>query len=146
MRLIAVATAALLVGAASTSIAQVAEDKNGWLCGEPDDWEIAAVRPAPKLILNNFFFNEKNSFRTKMKVLEVKYSAINRETKSYSMTGQFIGFDPEGEVTFALSVSPSMDMAKSGTETAEDDVYITDPVLTRTSKICASFAVESGRK
>ena len=144
--LIAALAACTLFGLAAPAAANVTEDQNGWLCGAPDAWELAAFKAAPKLILNNFFFNEKNSLRTKMQVLEIKYSVINRQTKGYSMTGQFVGFDPAGAVTFAISASPDFDMANAGTSTASDDVYITQPVLARTTKICAAFAVEAKKR
>ena len=139
--MIAACAVCFLIAAPAT--ANVTKDENGWLCGTFEDWEIAAVRAAPKLILNNFFFDETDSFRTAMEVLEVKYSVINRGSKGHSMTGQFVGFDQSGAVTFALSASPDFDMANSGTSTAKDDVYVTEPVLARTVNVCASFAVEA---
>ena len=146
MKRIAVIAAALVAAFASASLAQVAEDQDGWACGTQEDWEIAAFRPAPKLILNNFFFDETSSFRTEMKVLQVEYSTINRQSEAYSMTGQFVGFDEAGAITFAMSASPSYDLANPGSGTAEDDVYIDRPVLSRTAKICAAFAVEAGEE
>ena len=141
--LIAACAACLLIAASAE--ANVTKDENGWHCGTFEDWEIAAVRAAPKLILNNFFFNESGSLRTDMDVLEVKYSVINRGSEAHSMTGQFVGFDQSGAVTFAISASPSFDIANPGTSTAKDDVYVTEPVLERTVKLCASFAVEAGK-
>lgn len=144
MRVAALGLSAMLVlAAASPSFAEMTPNKDGWTCGAPGDWEIAVFRPAPKLILNNFFFDEKDSFRTEMRVLAVEYSATNRHAEGYSMTGQFVGFDQAGTPTFAMSVSPMMDIANPGTETAEDDVYITSPVLSRTTRICGAFAVQS---
>ena len=53
------------------------------------------------------------------------------------MTGQFVGFAEDGSLTFAMSVSPSTDMARPGTETARDDVYIAEmTTLLLTEKVC----------
>ena len=143
MKRITGVTTAAVVLFASASAAQLAEDRNGWLCGVAADWELASLRLAPELILNNFFFEEADSFRTDMTVLQITYSSTNRSEDPYSMTGQFVGYDDEGVATFAMSASPDFDMASPGTETARDDVYVVNPVLARTTTICAAFAVES---
>ena len=108
-QIMAVAAAAILLGTAA-AVAEVKQDESCWICRSPEDWEVASLRHGPKLILNNFFFEEKNSLRTKMQVLKVSYSTLNRTTKSYSMTGQFAGFDQAGSLLFAISASPDFDI------------------------------------
>ena len=70
-QILAVAAAAILLGTAA-AVAEVKQDESCWISRSPEDWEVASLRLGPKLILNNFFFEEKNSLRTKMQVLKVR--------------------------------------------------------------------------
>ena len=146
MSMRAVTLSALLITLSLPLRAEVKPNESGWLCGSPADWETAVVRAAPRLILNNFFFEEGKSLMTTMKVLKVEYSAINRTSDSYRMTSQFVGLAKGGVVTFALCASPSFDTVGSGTETVKDDVYVPEPVLPRTERVCAFFAAEGKKK
>ena len=137
-------TAALFLGTSLVSVAQVAPNEDGWACGGGEEWETAVLLLAEELTLNNFFFGEKTEYGMKMRTLEIHYSAINRNMNAtYHMTGQFVGFDETGGVTFAMSVSPSFKTAGIGTKTARDSVYISGPVLSRTDMVCAAFAIEA---
>ena len=146
------AVAAILM-AASTSAAGVKQDKSGWICGSPQDWEVASLEIAPKLILNNFFFEESSRRRTGMKVLKVSFSTLNRTSDSYRMSGQFVGFDQTGSLTFAFSASPRVEMitlgppkVEPGPHTASGEVYVAKPILPKTTKICATFSVEAPKR
>ena len=138
--------------------AQVKQNDRGWFCGPPGDWETTTFGIGTGkrgnwtgLILNNFSFTESEGafvdegkvIITAKKILKVEFSAINRNAKDVGLTAQFAGFDVFGGVTFAVSVRPKMyTVSSGGNSTASEVVYITDPVLPQTTKICAKFVLD----
>ena len=142
MKTLIAALAACILFAAPAS-ANVTKDENGWICGALEDWEIASLRLDQKVVLNNFFFEEKGSMFTNMTVLEIKFSVINPSASQYHMSSQFVGYGEAGAATFAMSVSPTFQMVSEGTSTSENDIYIAGSVLPGTAKVCMAFAAES---
>ncbi|MDE0386300.1 MAG: hypothetical protein OXI22_20635 [Defluviicoccus sp.] len=142
MRSLAI-TICLLFGLASTAAANVAKDERGWFCGTSEDWELASLRAGSKVVMNNFFYEEKSSAATNMTVLAIKYSVINRSGAKYRMSSQFVGYDKAGMVTFAISVSPVFQLVTEGASTSANDIYVDGPVLAGTAKICTAFAAQS---
>lgn len=138
------AAAAAFLMATGTATAEVKRDESGWLCGSPQDWEVASLVIAPKLILNNFFF-EETGFRGKsMKVLRVSFSILNKGSDSHIMSGQYAGFDRAGSLAFAFSSHPgAFDgfRGASGLRTATGSVFVSKWSLAKTAKICAAFSV-----
>ncbi len=127
---------------ANPGSAQVVVDENGWFCGTTKDWETASSNTNVGVAFNNFYFGEEDSFSAEsLLVLKIEFSAINRGTGSYRMNSQFIGWDSDGNPTFAVSASPDFDMLNLGTELVKGDVYITEPTLSRTVRICATFTI-----
>ena len=139
---IALLTVILATSVLSPASADVQSDERGWHCGGPEEWDLLSLRVAPNLVLNNFFFEEGDSFSTDMRVLKVEYSATNRATNRHRMTAQFAGFSADGALTFAVSASPPFDAVKPGTVTVSGDAYVVEAVLPGTTRICAYFASE----
>ena len=116
-----------------------------WNCAAPQVWSDKTLKPVSNLTLNNFFFAEKDSSRSAMKALELSYSVTNRDSALFDMTGQFVGYDIDRNVLFAMSVSPRSAKAPPGTRTASGSVYLDAGVLHAAVEICAAFAVEARR-
>ena len=69
MRIVALALSMIIVVASFSLVkAQVLQEKVGWTCGAPEQWEATVIGPLPNIILNNFYFGEADSFSTDMTV------------------------------------------------------------------------------
>ena len=158
---IAAVLAACIALGLSSAQAAITQNEAGWHCGTLDEWEAATITPAKDLTLNNFYFSydreEQKPHGIRMKTLEVEFSATNRGPKTYRFSGQFAGFNKDGELTFALSAAPVYRPSElvislfdttlyrpvdPGTETARGKVFVKKNFLRKTSQVCVLFVAE----
>ncbi len=138
------AMAIMIAPLAGNSDAQVVQTESGWHCGSISDWEVAQVNLESKVVLNNFLFNERNALiANSLRVVELSYSATNRDTQSAAFNSQAVGFDDKSNLTFAIEANPLLDLlSESSTETISGDSYIDGSVLSRTTNLCIKFLAD----
>ena len=94
------------------------------------------------LVFNNFVFHSRRGPWRNTRVFQIQFSILNRSHVTYFVSSQFVGFDKQQRVTFAMSVNPDFGHVKKGTETAQSEVYTKRPVISQTTHICGMFTMQ----
>jgi TPR repeat protein len=113
--------------------------KYDWHCGAPQ--EILHIQiQGDSARINNLSLRERESFGGGLRVIEFKYSIVNRRVTSIRVNAELAGFDGAGNVVIALRAGPMMDMVGGQTtETAHGDTYASEGELRKIQKLCVRF-------
>lgn len=119
---------------------QVKAQDGPFTCVDIDKLADVTWNSAPAVRLNNFNVGERKAHMAKgVAVIEASFSVANRSAATVHVTGQFVGYDGSGNLLFALSASPMMDMVSANkTETAQGDIYVAPGTIQKLKKMCVT--------
>ncbi len=127
-----------------TANAEVTKSDGNFYCGAIADWDLANFRLSPDLVVNNFVFDQRNSFLVSgLKVLELTYSATSRSNDPTSFNSQVVALTSNSGLVAAFEVNPVFDLLSSKTtETLSGDTYILPIAWSQIENFCIAFVHE----
>lgn len=127
-----------------TANAEVTKSDGNFYCGAIADWDLSNFRLSPDLVVNNFVFDQRNSFLASgLDVLELTYSATSRRNDPTPFNSQVVALTSNSGLVAAFEVNPVFDLLSSNTtETLSGDTYILPIAWSQIEKFCIAFVHE----
>ena len=110
---------------------------DGFYCGDKSKLEMLQIKLGPTII-NNFFIQETSSWMvSSSRVAKLNYTATNRSSNNTYINLQIMGLDKEGQVIFAMSGGPILDVVAPNSAVSDSiDTYVKSGVVNAITEIC----------
>lgn len=133
----------VLFSLSSASLAGDEAASGRWICQKAKIWETSHLAIDGTVIVNNFLLKERRAIMSNsLGVIEVSFSARNRDGSSKPFNAQVVGLTEHGDLIFALEANPLFDiLSPESIETIHGDVYSLGGSLGKTASVCFAFVV-----
>ena len=110
---------------------------DGFYCGDKSKLEMLQIKLGPTII-NNFFIQETSSWMvSSSRVAKLNYTATNRSSNNTYINLQIMGLDKEGQVIFAMSGGPILDVVAPNSAVSDSiDTYVKSGVVNKITEVC----------